>query len=120
MLSKSKSWNRKWKIGQIIENTEIETNITDKETSNNEDSNDCINVKIINNECEKTKINIDKIEEIFNIIKSNYKGENKIFKTENVIFQISTLEEQLKNNNISYIDLSECEKILKKIIIYRT
>ena len=101
-------------IGQIIENTEIETNIIDKETSNNEDSNDCINVKIINNECEKTKINIDKIEEIFNIIKSNYKGENKIFKTENVIFQISTLEEQLKNNNISYIDLSECEKILKK------
>jgi hypothetical protein len=46
---------------------------------------------------------------------TDYHGENKIIKTENVVLQISKLGEQKNQNNknISSIDLGECEKILK-------
>ena len=51
-----------------------------------------------------------------NILTQDYHGENKIIRTENVIFQISTLEEQKNsfNPNISTVDLGECQNILKK------
>ena len=51
-----------------------------------------------------------------NFLHSNYTEENIIIETENVIFQIVTLEE-LKNSldsRVSTIDLGECENILKK------
>ena len=60
------------------------------------------------------------VEEIYNTIKEDiltedYKGENTIIQTENVIFQVSTLEDQKNSNNpnISTIDLGVCETILK-------
>ena len=62
----------------------------------------------------------EQIGEIFTALKKNtlaedYHGENKIIQTENVIFQISTLEDQKNSNNpnVSTIDLGKCENILK-------
>ena len=63
----------------------------------------------------------EQVSELYNELKDafltgNYTGENKIIETENVIFQISTLEDQKNslNPNVSTIDLGECENILKK------
>ena len=76
-----------------------------KITSNikNEDSKRLCNNKteIINNECQDGKMTTQQVEEVYqeikeNILKKNYTGENKIIKSENVIFQISKLDEQKK------------------------
>ena len=63
----------------------------------------------------------NQVEEIYNHIRDNiltedYKGENTIIKTENVVFQLSKVEDQKNNDNpdISSIDLGECENILKE------
>ena len=60
------------------------------------------------------------ITEVFNQIKEiittqGYNGKETVIQTRNVIFQISTFEEQKNslNPNISTIDLGECENILK-------
>ena len=67
------------------------------------------------------KITIDQIEVVYDEIKSEYILKNKtnnatIIKTENVIFHISTLEEQMNDEyiNISVIDLGECENKIKQ------
>ena len=59
---------------------------------------------------------IEQIEEIYNQLKSKITVDaNEIIETENVIFQISSLEEQKNSNNpnVSSIDLGECEQRLK-------
>ena len=64
----------------------------------------------------KGKITIEQIEEIYNQLKSKITVDaNEIIETENVIFQISSLEEQKNGNNpnVSSIDLGECEQRLK-------
>ena len=80
----------------------------------------CENDVILNNGCDNGKMSNEQVEEIFtfvkdNILKNDYKGDNKIIETENVVIQISTLEDQSNNNNpnISTIDLGECEGVLK-------
>jgi hypothetical protein len=47
---------------------------------------------------------------------ATYHKENKIIQTENLVVQISKLEDQINNNNlsISSIDLGKCEEILKR------
>ena len=58
----------------------------------------------------------EQIGEIYNKLKDNISGDiNEIIETENVIFQISTLEEQKNSNNpnVSSIDLGDCEKLIK-------
>ena len=62
----------------------------------------------------------DQVGQVFNsfketVLTKDYKGENTVVETENVILQISTLDDQ-KNNlnpNVSTIDLGDCERILK-------
>ena len=63
----------------------------------------------------------NQVEEIYkhikeNILNEDYKGENTVIKTENVVFQLSKLETQKNDDNpdISSIDLGECENILKE------
>ena len=81
----------------------------------------CTNEKILENECTE-KISPEQTKEIYITLKDNIKkGEfnktnNTIIKTENVIFQISTLkaQENNKNLNISIIDFSDCEKIIRQ------
>ena len=64
----------------------------------------------------EVKITNEQLQTIYNEMKSQI-GPNKsqIIETENVIFQISSLDEQKNNENpnISSIDLGECEDILK-------
>jgi hypothetical protein len=77
----------------------------------------CSNEQIMKNECETGLMSKEQLEEIYEQFKNetltDYHGENKIIKTENVVLQISKLGEQKnqKNKNISSIDLGECEKI---------
>ena len=81
----------------------------------------CPNITaIIEGKC-YDKITIDQIEVVYDEIKSEYILKNKtnnatIIKTENVIFHISTLENQMNDEylNISVIDLGECENKIKE------
>ena len=112
---------------QFVETTQLkvdinkETEISDNtEKSKNESSKSCTNEEIISNVCENGKMSNSQVGEIYNTIKNNiltkdYNGENKVIQTENVIFQVSTLEDQKNSNNpnVSSIDLGECENILK-------
>ena len=81
----------------------------------------CSNEDILNGNCADGTMKNEQVSELYNsiiddILKGDYEGENKVIETENVIFQISTLEDQKNslNPNISNIDLGECEDILKK------
>ena len=63
------------------------------------------------------KMTNEQIGEIYNKLKNKISpNANEIIETENVIFQISTLEVQKNNNNpnISSIDLKDCERLLKQ------
>ena len=81
----------------------------------------CSTDKILENKC-KEKITPEQTQEIYTTLKEDIKkGEynktnNTIILTENVIFQISTLKEQEndENLNISIIDFSNCEEIIRQ------
>ena len=99
---------------------EIKENLTKSTTKEVIKNQTCTNDEIINEGCYNGKMSNEQVEEIFNIVKENflkndYDVDNKIIETKNVIIQISTLEEQINNNNtnISTIYLGECENILK-------
>ena len=79
----------------------------------------CSNEEIIYNKCIDKKISDEQIKEIYKTLTTKINNNNfnsTIVKTQNAIFQISTIEEQNngENNNISSINLGDCEKILKK------
>ena len=77
----------------------------------------CSNENIIKNKCTNITIPNNQEREIYNILKNqiNKNNYNKtIVKTKNYIAQISTLEEQKNNDEISSINLGECENILKE------
>ena len=99
--------------------TNIETEkITDKATEYSNKT--CTNEQILKGNCSGGSMSNYQVGEIFNTFKEtvltkDYKGENTIIETENVILQISTLNDQKNslNPNFSSIDLGECENILK-------
>ena len=100
-------------------NTNAIINFT-SENSNTESSlnkeKNCENEEIINGKCNNGRMTANQIEEIKNmILNKNYTKENTIIKTENVLLQLSTLEDQKNSDNIelSNIDLGECENLLK-------
>ncbi len=71
--------------------------------------------KIINNKCSEN-INNNQIKEVYSYIKSNLiNNNNTLIKTNNVIFQISKIEDQtnLDDKEVSNVDLGECELRLK-------
>ena len=72
--------------------------------------------EIKNNNC-PWDISNEQLKEVYRFIKENLikKNVTKIIKTGNVIFEISTINEQsnINNQNISYIDLGQCEVELK-------
>ena len=77
----------------------------------NENINDNVNERM---NSEQLKEFLDKIKE--NVLSAEFSGENQIIEKQNIICQISTLEDQKKNNieNVSSIDLGECEDILRE------
>ena len=105
------------------------------ETKTNENINhNCTNEEIIKNKCQNGVVSFNQMEEIKkDLLNDNYK-ENKtniIIKTENMIIQLSTLEDQKDSDipDVSNIDLGDCENILKdangiprseQLIIYKT
>ena len=102
---------------KIEEKTEIKTELIDDKT----EFNTCSQNEIINNECKKGKINDKQIEEIYTHLQSEITSNNTnlIIKTQNVIFQLLSLDENSNqnyfDNEISSIDLGECLNILNKI-----
>ena len=92
----------------------------------------CTVDEILNNECTDGKITLNQIEDIKNnLLSQNYTGQNKIIATETVIIQLSSLEDQMnqENSNVSNIDLGDCEDILRRennlggdevLIVYKT
>ena len=82
-------------------------------TTENEE---CSEEEILQGKC-SGKMTNEQIGEIYNKLKDKISpNANEIIETENVIFQISTLEEQKNSNNpnVSSIDLGDCEKLLKQ------
>ena len=101
---------------QEIVQTESTTHalITEKEIDNI-----CSNDDIIKNKCLEGSIETEQFNELFEKIKQTYLNSsyenNTIIQTQNVIFQISLLEDQKNsdNENISSIDLGDCEERLR-------
>ena len=93
-------------------NTEL-TDISNKEKK-------CSEEEIINNKCNNGKININQLGEIKKaLLNKDYiiTKENKIIFTENIIIQLSTLEDQQNTNDIkvSSINFGECEGNIKRV-----
>ena len=108
-------------ITQINENP-IETELITEEIEKIEEkaNKSCSYSEILERKCENGVMKNEEAGKIFNYLKESiltedYDGENTILQTENVIFQISTLEDQKNslNPNVSTIDLGICENILK-------
>ena len=99
-----KELEESWKITDNIK--EIENEI-------------CTIDQILNNECTDKIISNEQISKILKRLKDDllnkeYKDENRIIRTKNIIFQVSTLEYQKLNDDpsISSINLGICEDIL--------
>ena len=104
------------KITEGIEEENISFNIITNIISTS-DISTCTYDKIISGEC-NTKLDNEQIHYLYEKLKSKIKvNASELITTGNVIFQISSLHEQLSNNNpnVSSIDLGMCEKILKNI-----
>ena len=82
----------------------------------------CTNEEIISLKCTSGVVTEEQLQSLQDQIKKEvlnnktYHGENNIYQTENLVVQISKLEDQINNNNssISSIDLGKCEEILKQ------
>ena len=81
----------------------------------------CSNKTILDNNCNQ-KINENQTADIYNIIKEAIlsgqfnQTKNNIIETKNVIFQVSTIEEQQNNDNpnASTIEFDECQKMIRE------
>ena len=85
-------------------------------SSNNEDGNDehCNLKEIIKNNCFED-ITSEMGREVYSYIKSNLINNNyTLIKTGNMIFQVSSFKIRANLGDISYIDLGECENLLKR------
>ena len=80
-----------------------------------EDDSKCSTRNIIKGKCNE-KIYDKQIKEVYNILREDIKEYNdKVICTENVIFEMTLLNEQDKKDiRTSYVDLGECENRIKK------
>ena len=76
----------------------------------------CIKKKCKNNIISKTQINelTDEIKDEY--LKTEYNGKNNIIETANVVFQVTTLENQTDTyySDISNVELGSCKETLKE------
>ena len=103
-------WNDATTVINEIEDTNFQ------KVEENIKVNDCKNEKLINNKCSNNKININQVSQIKQNLLNNYTKENTIIRIENIIIQLSTIEDQKNSDypDISNIDLGECETLLKQ------
>ena len=99
--------------------------ISEQQTEKNEETSkiidimDCIDDEKISSECIHAKVKDDEYKDIYEQVKNKvlnsttYKGEKKVYTMENLILQISKIEDQ-NDEDHSNIDLGICESILKK------
>ena len=105
------------KFNEITYNVQEISDIIPQEIK---DEKKCSKEEILSNKCSQGSMTEEQISQLYNQLKDNlltdYDGENTIIQTENVVFQISTLDDQknMENPNVSSIDLGDCEKELKK------
>ena len=106
-------------MSELIENKTDEIIQTYSEETIN-DENNCFENDILNNKCSQGHLNEEQVNKLYTQIKDNYlntdyKGNNTIIQTQNVVIQISNLEDQKNsdNPNVSSIDLGQCEQELK-------
>ena len=140
----SNNFSDKCKTNEIIKEELNTQSINIKpitEDNNKSDKNDetyiCTNEDILKNKCKTIIVSEIQINDLNEIIKKEYLSEeynrkNNIIETENIIFQITTLDNQndpINHKEISIIDLGECQQILKayyhipeeeSLIIYKT
>ena len=108
------------KNGYIIEEriTEVISNKT-QETEKLIENKTCFKEKIIVNDCKDVEIGDQQIKDIYDyLVKEITQNKtNIIIKTKNVNFQLTSIEDLKKkeDNEISTIDLGECENILKQV-----
>ena len=93
----------------------------DSKTESIVNKNNCSVEDIIDNLCRNEEINNEKSEKVYKKLKQdclNYEcaNKNKIVETKNIIFQITTLENQQNDNYsiASNLDLGECENKLRE------
>ena len=98
----------------------ITSSIIFSEDIKTEEIKKCSNDQILDKNCNEiiTDEQIFMIhEELKNILNNNYTNESIILLTKNVVFQLSTLDEQrkqtLENILISNVDIGECEKLIR-------
>ena len=110
-------------LNQQISNVET-IKKTDKPSEELINKNKCSKENILLNECKDGLIYEDQINDVYDEIKDtylkgNYTGNNTInntiIQTQNVIFQVSTVDDQKNqdNQNVSNIDLGICEEKLR-------
>jgi len=107
--------NEKEKEVEKDKDKEIEK--TEKITEKPNTKKTCNNSEILNNTCHDGTMTNEQFNELSKEIEEKYiNGENTIILTGNVIFQISKSDDQKINiyNNISSIDLGECESKIKE------
>ena len=101
-------------------------------------NNKCTSTDIIKNKCTNITLNPIQISELDSIIRgeylsnnTKYNGKNNIIQTENVLFQVTSLDNQSNSDfrELSIIDLGKCKEKLKahynipeteSLIIYKT
>ena len=85
-----------------------------------EGTQNCIIEEILNNKCQNERVVDEQMEELNEqvkekYLKEEYKNQNNIIVTENVLFQVTTLDNQTSSifTDISTIDLGDCQDKLK-------
>ena len=104
-----------------FKNDYITEEIISSETQELEQLNEnrtCTNEEVISNNCQNVRIGNQQMKEIYNNLVNEIANKtNTIIKTKNIKFQIASIEDlnQIEDNEISNIDLGECETILKQV-----
>ena len=103
-----------------IKNTEEDEE--EEESMPEEDNTQCTVTQILDNKCKSNDIGDSQILGVYENLKTRISewdytsDDNTIIETKNVIFQISSYDDQKNTSlNISYVNLGECENILKMI-----
>ena len=120
---KIKEQTEQIKIEEQTEQIKIEkkTEHIKIEKTYSREGNKCSNEEVLENKCGDGEIEVGQIHELFNqfsttILTFNLGGDMKIIETQNVILQIVVLSAQELglNPNVSFVNIGECEKILKE------
>ena len=122
-------------ITEVITNN-IKDKLTDKITDKLIEQREREIEEILSSQCTNETIKDEQFQDLSNQFKKKYLNnetndrESKKFKAENLVLEITGIDKQDENDpSISYIDLGECEEILKKqynippdesLIIYKT